>query len=134
MSIAAIRKALEMGLDAMTPALATAWENASYMPTPGVPYQRVNLLHAKPDDAEVSTVHTELGLLQVSLCYPVGKGPADAEARADLLFAAFPQGTTLVASGITVIVSGSPNIAPAQFEGDRYVLPIRIPWRAQVPN
>lgn len=50
MSIQLIRKALEKRLGALAPALSTAYENSSFTPVNGTPYQRVNLLPATPAD------------------------------------------------------------------------------------
>ena len=48
MSIVAIRALLESRLAAITPALATAFENFPFTPINGTPWQRVNLMAAQP--------------------------------------------------------------------------------------
>ena len=50
MSVVAIRAALEARLNAMTPTLDTAWENTTFVPKEGTPYQRVYLLPAIPEN------------------------------------------------------------------------------------
>jgi hypothetical protein len=131
-SIVSIRAALETALNAMSPALSTAWENAAFTPVNATPYQRVNLLLAEPDNTEISARYTEQGFMQVSLCYPIGAGPGDAAARALALRQTFPRGATLTSGGIAVVIARTPEIAPAQIDGDRYVVPVRIRFTAQV--
>lgn len=126
MSSLAIRAALETALAAMSPALATAWENTPYTPVAGTPYQRVYLLMAEPDQPEIGRMTQERGFLQVSLAYPLGAGPSAAQTRAELIRDTFYRGRSLTASGITVTIEKTPEISPAMIEPDRYVVPVRI--------
>lgn len=128
--LAAVRIALEAALAAMTPNLSTAWENVDFSPVNGTPYQRVFLLAAEPDNPEMGRLATERGFLQVSLCYPLGNGPADAMARAELIRTTFYRGASFTASGVTTVVEKTPEIGPAQIEPDRYVVPVRIRFYA----
>lgn len=133
MSITLIRKALEKRLAALAPALATAFENSAYIPTPGTPYQRVNLLPNVPDNSIAGTaVYIERGLLQITLCYAIGTGPGAAEAQAQLIRAHFKRGTSMTESGVTVIVTDSPRVSPSLIDGDRYCIPVSVPWQAQI--
>lgn len=126
MTLLAVRAALETALNAMSPALATAWENTPYTPVQGTPYQRVYLLAAQPDNPEMGGHVIERGFLQVSLCYPLSTGPADATTRAELIRSTFKRGDAFTASGITTQIERTPEIAPAMIEEDRYVLPVRV--------
>lgn len=126
MSLLAVRNALETALNAMSPALATAWENSPYTPVNGTPYQRVYLLAAEPDNPEMGGHVTERGFLQISLCYPLDAGPNAAMTRAELIRTTFPRGAAFTASGITTQIERTPEIAPAQIEDDRYVVPVRV--------
>lgn len=126
MSIVAIRAALEVALAAMSPALATAWENTPYSPVVGTPYQRVFMLKAAPDNPEMGTFTRDQGILQISLAYPLDTGPNAAEARAELIRDTFYRGATFTASGVSVTVLNTPEVAPAIIEPDRYVVPVRI--------
>lgn len=131
MSRAAIRAALESWLNGMSPAISTAWENRSFTPVNGTPYQRVNLLAADPDNTtQGSAMFIELGILQVTLNYPVGAGPAAIEARAEALRSRFKRGTTLSASGINVHITRTPSIEPAIQEPGWYSIPVSIRWQA----
>lgn len=126
MSAQAVRAALEVALDAMTPSLATQWENTPYTPVDGTPYQRVYLLTAEPDNPEIGTFTQERGFLQVSLAYPLGTGAGDAMTRAELIRDTFKRGSTFTSSGITTTIEKTPEITPAMIDDDRYVVPVRI--------
>lgn len=133
MSIAKVRAALETRLGTLTPALPTAFENAAFTPVAGTPYQRVFLLPATPDNEVLGCdYYREIGILQVSLYYPVNGGPGTAQARAQLLRTHFKRGTTMTSGGVTTTVSATPAIAPAFVDGDRYVIPVSIRYRAEI--
>ena len=133
MSAKAIRAALEAQLNAMTPALTTVWENSTVTPTSGTPYQRTNLLRANPDNPTIGATHyRELGVFQVSLHYPLNAGPSPAETRAELVRTQFKRGTTLTSGGITVTIDGTPTIASGFVDGDRWVVPVSIPYWANI--
>lgn len=128
-----IRRALEAQLDAMTPALATAWENTAYTPTIGTPYQRVALLRASPDNSmKGPNSRFELGVFQVSLFYPTGAGPALADARAEAVREQFKRTTTLVSGSVRTIITHTPSIAPALADAGWYVVPISIRYQTEI--
>lgn len=129
MSIVNARNALLARLATLTPPVSTAFENQAFTPTAGTPYQTVTLLPNTPDNPSMgSSYYREVGLLQVSLCYPTNKGSGDALARAQLLRDHFPRGLTLTSGGDTIIVRLTPSIAPAFTQGDRYIVPVTIDW------
>lgn len=130
MSLAGIRKALETQLATITPAIQTAWENVAFTPVPGTPYQSVNLLLAQPANPEMGPMYIDQGFMQVSLFYPKDNGPADAQARAELIRAAFPIGASYVASGTVVNIIATPEVAPARIDDDRYLVPVRVRFSA----
>lgn len=132
MSVAAIRAALESALDEITPAIATAWENAPFTPVEDEPYQAVSLQLGEPDNSEIGPQHLERGIFAVTLCYPLGEGPAAAEARAELLRQTFARGSSFTTSGVTTTVQKTPEVAPALTEADRYVVAVRIRFQAPV--
>lgn len=132
MSLTAIRAALETTLNAMSPALATIWENTEGTPVNGTAYQRVFLLPGPPLNLEIGPSYTEQGYLQVSLYYPLGTGPAAATARAEAIRAAFKFASTHTASGVKVLVTATPEIGPARTEDDLYFLPVRVRFEAQI--
>lgn len=134
MSAVLVRQALEVALAAMSPALGTAWENTDYSPTVGTPYQRVHLLFAEPANPEIGSRYTERGILQVSLAYPLGAGPAAATTRAELLRTTFYRGASFTASGVVTTIERTPEIAPGRVEEDRWVVPVKIRFFAHVPS
>ncbi|PIP01782.1 MAG: hypothetical protein COX55_09025 [Zetaproteobacteria bacterium CG23_combo_of_CG06-09_8_20_14_all_54_7] len=132
MSVVAIRAALETALNGMSPALATAWENAQFMPVAGTPYQQVHLLFATPSNREMGDRYQEIGYLQCKLMYPLAVGTATIAARAMLLRTTFKRGNTFVSGGITTTVTETPEIVPGRVEGDRYAVSVKIKFVAQV--
>lgn len=128
-----IRRALEKALEALTPALSTAFENTQFTPVVGSPYQRVNLLRAIPADLERGRKLVELsGIFQVTLFYPIGAGTKDIEERAELLKTSFKPPMSIVESGTVVNIFKTAKIAPGYVDDDRFVVPVSIPWIAQV--
>jgi len=132
MSAVLIRAALEVALAAMTPPLATAYENAPYTPVVGTPYQRVTLLLAQPANEEFGPAYREQGFLQVDLNYPLNSGPAAASSRAQLIRSTFPCGASFTASGVTVHITRTPEIMPGRVEEDRFVIPVRIQFHSRI--
>jgi len=133
MSLLYIRQALEGKLAEMTPALATAYENKSYTPVEGIPYQRVTLLPAIPDNTTKGDGHyREQGIFQISLLYPIKTGPSAATTRAIAIQVAFKRGTSITVGGIMVRINKTPAIWPGYNEGDRWHLPVKIPYFAEI--
>jgi hypothetical protein len=133
-SVLKIRAALETALTAMSPGLATAWENTAYTPTAGTPYQRVAMTFAEPVNIEYGRSFQQGGLFGVTLCYPQGAGPADAAARVELLRSTFYRGAAFTADGLTTLVARTPLILAATLEGDRYVVPVQVPFLATITS
>lgn len=133
MSIIAIRRALEKRLNAMTPAMATAWENDDFDTTVNSTYQRVNLLPAAPDDTIISArSYFQNGIFQVMLVYPTNTGPGVAAARANAVRLQFRRGSTLIEPGLSIHITKTPAIAPALIADGRYNVPVSITFQAQV--
>ena len=132
MSAMEVGAALEMALNGMSPALATAWENASFTPVQGTPYQRVTLLLAQPANDEFGIAYREEGFLQVDLAYPLGNGRGAAITRAELIRSTFQRGASFTASGVTVHINKTPEIMPGRVEEDRFVIPVRVPFYAHI--
>ena len=133
MSIVSIRKALEKHLLALTPAFPTATQNNAFIPTTGVPYQKIHLLPNTPNNAvQGASMYFERGIFQITLLWPTGVGAMAADTRAELIRNHFRRGTSLVESGITVHVTNTPSIASAIPDGDRYAVPVSVYWQAQI--
>lgn len=132
-TIAAIRAALEEHLAAISPALATAYENVSFTPQTGTPYQRVFLLPAEPDNPTYGPgIYVEQGIFQVTLCYPLAAGPSAAAARAELVRTNFRRGVSLLKDGVTTTIQRTPEIGVSDSDDACYLLPVRIRWYANV--
>lgn len=134
MSALLVRAALETALAAMSPPLATAWENVPYAPVQGTPYQRATVLLAEPVNSEIGRqgLHMEQGFMQVDLAYPLNAGTHDAITRAELIRTTFYRGASFTASGVTVNIERTPEIAPGRVEADRFVIPVRIRFYAHI--
>jgi hypothetical protein len=131
-SLHLVRQALEVALAAMSPALATAYENVPFAPTPGTPYQAAYLLPATPDNIEIGQSYVERGYLQVNLNYPLDTGPAAATARAEMIRSTFYRGASFSAGGIVTNIEQTPEIGSARIDEDRYFLPVKIRFYAHV--
>lgn len=130
MTIAKIRTALETRLSILTPALPTAWENATFE-AGGQAHQRVNLMPntTRTPGLDLITKH-EKGIFQVSVCYPIKQGANACAARAELVRAHFPAGIKLTSGGVTVLVYEWPSIASGMPEDIFYITPVSISYRA----
>lgn len=122
MSVNSIRAELETVLNSITPGFATAWENVSFTPSEGVPYQRVNFLFANPDDYSINTEYSQSGYMQVALFYPLQAGSKDALTYAQLIRDTFKIGNTYAG----VIINKTPEIGAARIDGDRYMVPVFV--------
>lgn len=136
MSTAKIRAALETRLALMSPAIATAYQNVQHAPAQGAPYQRVDLLPAEPENPEAGSgmFRRELGVLQVTLFYPLGRGSGAAEARADAIKAHFPRGLSMVKDGIIVTVDRTAHVMPGFVDEDRWAVPVRISYFSNISS
>ncbi len=135
MSVVAIRSALETALSAISPSLATTFENKAYTPVTGTPFQKAAVLFARPNNDEVSRAHLAQGFMQVTLCYPTNAGPGAASARAELIRTTFYRGRSLTpVSGVTTNISDTPEIMPGFDDPGiaRYCVPVRVRFFAQV--
>jgi hypothetical protein len=90
------------------------------------------MLLAKPENPSFTGFHREIGFFQVTLYYPINDGVGDAATRAELIRARYFQGKSWTSGQITLTVSGTPEIRPGRADGDRWLIPIRIPFYANV--
>lgn len=132
MSLIKIRAALETALDAMTPALSTAWENVDFIPVTDVAYQQAFLVPSEPDNLEVGPVFMQGGIFQINLRYPLKNGPAGAQARAELIRTTFKRGSSFSNSGVVVNIIKTPAIGTGATVEGRWFLPVRIYFNAQL--
>lgn len=73
-----------------------------------------------------------VGLYQVSVFWPAGKGIADPLAVADAIRAHFARGTDFALDGIDLRILREPSTLPAVQEPSWLQIPVRVPWWACV--
>ena len=132
MSVLNIRRALEGALNAITPTLSTAWQNDSFTPVTGAPWQRADILYAAPDNVEFGDMFRQDGFMQVSLFYPLKAGTAAAETRAQLIRSTFRKGNSYTDDGITVRVEKTPEITSGRRDDDWWNVNIKIRFFAHI--
>lgn len=134
MSLPLIRQALEQRLVAMVPALELAAQNVDASPDLDLPYQASTLLVADPDNTVFGPAYQERGILQVTLCYPLGEGTINVEARAQAVRDWFPRGLSLANGAIVTTIERTPTIGPGLPTDTEYQLPVRIRWYSNVTS
>jgi hypothetical protein len=133
MSQLAIRAALQTELAAITPALLTAYQNAHFTPPqPSIPYQRVNLLFATPDNSVYGSEYIEQGYMQITLVYPQGAGPTAAVTRAELIRTTFARGNSYTSDGVVITINRTPEITDGSPEDGRFVILVKVPFFAHI--
>ena len=131
-SLKFIKSALETRLKAMPNGLATAWENVSFDP-PAEAYQRADMLPAAPENPTLGDgFYRERGLFQITLFYPLDGGGGVVYAMAEAVRSWFPRGLSLVSGGVTVRIPSTGAIGPHFRENDRFALPVRIRYFADI--
>lgn len=111
----------------------TAWENVPFTPpAPFIPYQQAYLLTAEPDNPEIGGGYREQGIFQISLRYPLNNGALNAITRAELLRGIFYRGASFIKDSIVVNIEKTPEIGSGKSDGDRYFLPVRVRYYANI--
>jgi len=87
---------------------------------------------AEPENPSFDKFHREIGYLQVNLAYPIHAGPKDAYTRAELIRAAFPRGKSFTSGSVTVTVQRTPAVDAGRVDGDRWFVPVKIRFFANV--
>lgn len=133
MSLVLIGGALEALLATITPELLTAHENEDFTPPDAdTPYQRADLIPARPDNQENNASYMAQGFLQVTLFYPLKAGAGVAGARAELVRSTFYRGRSVSSGGVTASISATPEIMAGAVDGDHFMVPVRIPFHAHI--
>jgi len=130
-----IRKAFEQKLIKLPQGLgvnATAFENATYKPITGVPYQLSRLVPLPVENPTLGgSYNREVGFYQVVLSYPKGKGVGELASMADKIKDYFKRGTTLVEGSDKVIVDRTPEISSVYINDTRAEITIRIRYYSE---
>lgn len=133
MSLVKIKKALELHLSTLAPAVSTAYEGVSFNPEVNVPYQRVYVVPRKPRNTTMGDDHyREIGEFQIFLCYPTNQGSGAGLTRAELIRSHFKRGTTLVESSVSVLIDETPQVNGSMISGDRIVIPVIVPYVVEI--
>lgn len=123
-----IRQALEKAVLAVVPAIDTAFENTTFKPRPNEPYQQLYFLPAKPEAAVIDDSISEvLGVFQITLRYPAGKGVKDVLERAKLYERAFKVGVKLENE---VFITAPTSVNILGVDGDRYGVAVSIYFKS----
>lgn len=134
MSQASIRKAFEKRLKSMG-TFPTQYENIDFKPVTGTAYQKAFLLPSKPDNPTIGDgYYREMGVFQVTLCYPPNKSSIPAQTRAELIRAEFVRGLGITENTTTVTVTQTPQISPSFMIDDRYCIAVSIYYQASIFN
>ncbi len=123
-SLIAIRAAFERRLAdwAKGQALPVAWENIEFTPPVDGLYLRAFLLPAEGETLNLEYGASEIGLYQINVCAPLGKGPRQAEKLAEALQALYPAGEVL--GGARLV--RQPAIGPPIPDGVSRIVPVTI--------
>lgn len=131
------RAAIEMRLlgwaRARTSALPVAFGNVAYTPTTGQPYLQGDLLPAGTLNPSQGGKHKRyIGLYQVGIRTPAGKGVTESAAITKEVEALFPCPTTLQYGGLNVHIDSSPAAAAGRNDGTSFwMVPITIEYRIE---
>lgn len=131
MSIVAIESALEERLMTLASPPLIAWEDVAFEPTTGQGYLRVHHLHNTPRDFTlVGDAAERLGIFQVDVVWPAGRGKVEAKQMAEQVAALFAPVQSLDAGNHRVDLTRTPSIAGGMPDEGWYTVPVSINWRA----
>lgn len=132
MSVLKTQRALIKHLNLLVPAVATAYEGASFT-SPATLYQRLQFRINQPDDPVFGTgYYRERIEMQIFVNAPTNKGTGEALTRAELLRTHFKKGTTITEDGILIHILETPQISGTMAIGDRIICPVLIDVTAEV--
>lgn len=117
----------------MSPSLPTAWPNVTFDPDNRVPWQKVNVVFAKPAEPTAGAdFYRENGYLQVTLYYPLLQGDGPATLRAELIRKAFPKGSTITKDDVTVQFNNVAQILEGVPTDEQYIVVVQVPFYANI--
>ena len=128
-----IRKAFEKSLKALDPSFSTAYENTSFEPVKGQPYQSVRLIPNTPENPTYGDLfRRETGTFQIFLCFDSHSGTGAVLEKAGQIQDFYFRGKTLNEGTTEVVILGTPKIAGAITLDDRYVVPVLIEYYSNI--
>lgn len=126
---------ISSALDAHTNLLAlpTAWENKSFEPVTGQLYLRATLLPAGTEPTGFSDASDEhIGVYQVDVIAPSGKGKGEAMTVADQVADHFKRDTALTANNTKVTVT-TVSRTTGRRDGAYFIIGIEVRYRSFTP-
>ena len=135
MSYVEAKRAIEKRLNTLSGVIATAREGMAYTPVVNTPYQRINILKAPPEDMTQGRKMTRIsGIAQITLFYPapVATGTTAPDNMAESIKAHFKPVQTLTEGSTKVFITDSATISTGFADGDRWVVPVSIPFFANI--
>ena len=125
------RLAFEEAINAISPTIATAYENVSFTPSSGVAYQELYDIPALNNHLFIDNSEFEgLGIFQITLKYPSGTGMKTVSNRAELYVSSFPVGRKLTKNGDIITVLQTPKINNLGVDGDRVIVAVSINYKS----
>mgnify|MGYP003646012283 FL=1 len=128
-----ISSALDSRLNTLTGQSPIAWENTAYIPVKDTLYLRPTILPASTIQAGLGTSGLDeyVGIYQIDIFAPAGKGRGEAEIKADAVADHFKRGTDLSKNGKTVRLGDVSRNSGIKDE-DRFIISISINYMAHV--
>ena len=128
-----ISSALDSQLNTLTGQSPIAWENTAYIPVKDTLYLRPTILPALTIQAGLGTSGLDeyVGIYQIDIFAPAGKGRGEAEIKADAVADHFKRGTDLSKNGKTVRLGNVSRNSGIKDE-DRFIISISINYMAHV--
>ena len=111
--------------------IETAFENAPYTPTNGVPYAELRLLENDITGLDLSQHNITDGLFRIILRYPVGEGTGAADAMVQEIFDHFRIGLRISFGGRSATIENQ-QTQPGVAEAGWYVLVVTLGYRAKL--
>ena len=128
-----ISSALDSQLNTLTGQSPIAWENTAYIPVKDTLYLRPTILPASTIQAGLGTSGLDeyIGIYQIDIFAPAGKGRGEAEIKADAVADHFKRGTDLSKNGKTVRLGNVSRNSGIRDE-DRFIISLSINYMAHV--
>jgi hypothetical protein len=106
--------------------LPVYFPNLKQQPEPNEAHLKVFVLPANTETLGLSTLEQQKGIVQVSVCYPLGISDIKATQTAEAVLLLFPRGLAL--GGARIDKKGS--ISTSFESGAWYVTPVSIPYNS----
>lgn len=127
-----IKKAAEVHLASLTPALPTSFEGSNFTPPAGM-YQICQIVIQPPEDPVFGKgYYRERVQFQVFVSAPSGSGTGDVLSRAELIREHFPKGLSIQEGNTLIHVLTTPFMGSARVVNNRLLVPVLINLTGEV--